>query len=161
MTNFRSVLHRLKNQGADYEDSDEMEGKPLAGLRILAAEDNELNAEILKELLELEEVECELAENGEVAVEKLKASEPGYYDLILMDVQMPVMDGYTASRTIRLCGHPDAKTIPIAAMTAHAFDENIHMALDSGMNAHIAKPVDMNALKTTALQLLENRKKNS
>lgn len=160
VTNFHSVIHHLKNQGAEYEEQED-DGKPLSGLRILAAEDNELNAEILKELLELEEVECELAENGEMAVEKFKSSEPGYYDLILMDVQMPVMDGYTASRTIRLCGHPDAKEIPIAAMTAHAFDENIHMALDSGMNAHIAKPVDMGELKKTAVRLLEERNKKT
>jgi len=154
VTNFRSVVQHLKNRDAQPGPEIGIGDSPLAGRRFLAAEDNELNAEILRELLELEGVTCDVVENGEVAVERFRESAPGYYDLILMDVQMPVMDGYTAARTIRLCGHPDAKSIPIAAMTANAFDEDIHKALDSGMNAHIAKPVDMIILKETILNLL-------
>jgi len=120
----------------------------------LVAEDNELNAEILTELLELEGVVCDVAANGEIALQKLRESERGYYDLILMDIQMPVMDGYQASRHIRMCEHPDAKAIPIAAMTANAFDEDVQRALESGMNAHVAKPVDMEVLKATVVKLL-------
>jgi CheY-like chemotaxis protein len=85
----------------------------------------------------------------------LEAAAPGTYDMILLDVQMPVMDGYTAARRIRESQHPEAKTIPIAAMTANAFEEDVRQALQAGMNAHIAKPVDMNLLKETVASLLQ------
>ena len=88
----------------------------------------------------------------------LRESEPGTYDIILMDVQMPVMDGHTAARAIRALDHPDAKTIPIAAMTANAFEEDIRLALKAGMNAHIAKPVDMGLLKETVAELLRKER---
>lgn len=119
----------------------------LAGLHVLAAEDNELNAEILVELLKMEDVSCEVMKNGKEVVERFKKSESGEFDLILMDVQMPVMDGYEAARRIRSCGHPDAESIPIIAMTANAFAEDVNKALESGMNAHMAKPIDMNKMK--------------
>ena len=119
----------------------------LKGLRFLVAEDNELNAEILFEMMDMEGAQCELAVNGQEAVEMFLGSEPGHYDMILMDVQMPVMNGYEATREIRSCGHPRAESIPIVAMTANAFAEDVCNALDAGMNGHLAKPIDMDAVK--------------
>lgn len=115
----------------------------LAGRRVLVAEDNELNWEVLKELLSDISMELEWAENGKICVEKFQKSEEGYYDVILMDVRMPVMNGYEATSAIRILEHPDAKNIPIIAMTADAFSEDIKRCLDSGMNAHTAKPVNL------------------
>ncbi len=117
------------------------------GLHFLVAEDNELNAEILTEMLEMEGASCELAVNGEKALEMFERSEVGQYDMILMDVQMPIMNGYEATRRIRSCSHPEAKTIPIAAMTANTFAEDVQNALDSGMDGHLAKPINMAAVR--------------
>ncbi|MDO5378951.1 MAG: response regulator, partial [Clostridia bacterium] len=125
----------------------------LEGRRFLAAEDNELNAEILVELLDMEGAACDVAVNGREAVERFEQSQPGAYDAILMDIQMPVMNGYEATRAIRAGSHPLATSIPIIAMTANAFAEDIREALRAGMNAHIAKPVDMEQLKETFLKL--------
>ena len=86
-------------------------------------------------------------QNGEEALKKFESSEVGQYDMIFMDVQMPVMNGYEATQAIRNCSHPMAKKIPIIAMTANAFEDDVRQALDSGMNAHIAKPIDMDKLK--------------
>ncbi len=155
--NLRYVLQQLKNKQTSGEISSDAIGSVLKGLRILGVEDNELNAEIMYELLEAEGAECELAENGEIGVAKFMDSVPGYYDAILMDIQMPVMDGYTATRTIRQSEHPEAKRIPIIALTANAFSEDVHKALDAGMNAHIAKPVDMDIVKKTLAQLLDKK----
>lgn len=132
----------------------EAEEASLAGLNILAAEDNELNAEILCELLNMEDARVTVAPNGKEAVELFCASEPGTYDLILMDVMMPVMGGLEATRAIRGSGRPDANKIPIIAMTANAFSEDVSASLESGMNAHLAKPVDMNVLKSTVARIL-------
>ncbi len=123
---------------------------------MLAAEDNEINAEILTDLLDIEDVTCEIAQNGQEAVDKFNASEPGRYDMIFMDVQMPVMNGYEATRAIRASKHPSAKSIPIIAMTANAFDDDVRQALDSGMNAHLAKPIDMEKLKKIIAELRED-----
>ena len=131
------------------EDQDDI----LEGKRILAAEDIELNAEILTELLKMAGAECDWASNGQEALEKFQKSAPGRYDMILMDVQMPVMDGYEATGAIRRCGHPQAKTVPIVAMTANAFSEDVKEALDAGMNAHLAKPIDMERLKAVAREV--------
>jgi len=149
-----AVRQVLDPQSTETEAEEEYS---LSGLHFLAAEDNELNAEILRELLDLEGASCELAENGEVAVKMLEASAPGHFDMVLMDVQMPVMDGYEAARAIRSSRHPDAERIPIAAMTANAFDEDVRHALDAGMDAHVSKPVDMNLLKKTVVELLRLR----
>ncbi len=130
-------------------DENAMEGR-----MFLVAEDNSLNAEILTEILDIEGAKCELAVNGKEAVEKFMASEPGYYDMILMDVQMPVMNGYEATRQIRACGHPEAGTIPIVAMTANTFAEDVRNAMDAGMDGHLAKPIDMAAMRELVGKLL-------
>ena len=121
----------------------------LDGMRFLCAEDNELNAEILMELLKFEGAECTICENGKRILEAFEQSVPGEYDMILMDVQMPVMNGYEATEAIRRSSHEQAKTIPIIAMTANAFSEDMQHSLAAGMNAHISKPVDMKLLKKT------------
>ena len=113
--------------------------------------------EIIVELLKMEGAECTVCENGQLAVETFTASEENTINLILMDVQMPVMNGYEAMKAIRSSGHPIAETIPIIAMTANAFVEDIHDALDAGMNVHVAKPVDMQVLKETVAQVIGGR----
>ncbi len=131
----------------------------MEGRLFLVAEDNELNAEILTEMLHIEGARCEVAPNGKIAAEMFERSAPGYYDMVLMDVQMPVMNGYEATRAIRASAHPDAKDIPIVAMTANTFAEDVKNALDAGMDAHLAKPIDMDAVRATVARLLEKRKK--
>ena len=131
------------------EETDEQDGNILQGMRLLCAEDNELNAEILAELLKIEGAECTICENGERVLEAFEQSAPGDYDMILMDVQMPVMNGYEATKAIRRSSHELAKTIPIIAMTANAFSEDIQHSLAAGMNAHISKPVEMKVLEKT------------
>ena len=127
----------------------------LTGLHILAAEDNALNAEILSELLDMEGASCVICEDGQKTVTAFTIAPPGTYDLILMDVQMPNMNGYDATRAIRASAHPEARTIPIVAMTANAFAEDVQAALDAGMNGHIAKPVDMATMKKTLSKVLK------
>ncbi len=129
----------------------------LAGRRFLAAEDNELNAEILTEMLEMEGASCQVAPDGQKALEMFQNSQPGTYDLILMDMQMPVMNGYDAARAIRACGHPQAASIPIVAMTANAFAEDVRNALDAGMDGHLSKPIDMNAVREMIGRLLDRK----
>ena len=130
----------------------------LAGRRILMAEDVEQNAEILEDLLSLEDMETEHAENGEIAVRMFSEKPEGYYDAILMDIRMPVMDGLTATRTIRELDRPDAKKIPIIAMTADVFDEDVKRSLQAGMNAHLAKPVEPEKLYSTMSELIREAK---
>ena len=115
----------------------------LSGCRVLLAGDNDLNWEIAEELLSAEGLELEWAENGQICVDKFQAAAAGYYDAILMDLRMPVMTGYEATRAIRNLERPDAKKIPIIAMTADAFAEDIQKCLEAGMNAHVAKPIDV------------------
>ena len=129
------------------------------GMRALLVEDNMINMEIAQMLLEQTGFLIETAENGEIALEMVAASEPGYYDVILMDVQMPVMDGYAATQAIR--NLPDARVagIPIIAMTANAFQEDIKKAEETGMNGHIAKPLDIPGMKATLQQVLKKASK--
>ena len=127
----------------------ERDGNILQGMRFLCAEDNELNAEILTELLKIEGAECTICENGEEILKAFEQSAPGDYDMILMDVQMPVMNGYEATKAIRRSSHELAKKIPIIAMTANAFSEDIQHSLAAGMNAHVSKPVEMRVLEKT------------
>lgn len=122
--------------------------------RILLAEDNELNQEIATAILGDAGFATEVADNGQIAVDMLKKSEPGYYQLILMDVRMPVMDGYEATRKIRKLDDPKLASIPILAMTANAFEEDKQEALNSGMNGHLAKPIDVKILLDTLDKIL-------
>ena len=131
------------------EETDEQDGNILQGMRFLCAEDNELNAEILTELLKIEGAECTICENGDEVLKAFEQSAPGDYDMILMDVQMPVMNGYEATKAIRRSSHELAKKIPIIAMTANAFSEDIQHSLAAGMNAHVSKPVEMTVLEKT------------
>lgn len=129
----------------------------LRGIRVLAAEDNSLNSEILKFILEDMGINVNLVENGELAVKAFEESRPGEYAMILMDIMMPVMDGYEASRIIRNMKRPDAAKIPIIALTANAFAEDIVRSSEAGMDAHITKPIDENKLKECMLRLLASR----
>ncbi|MBN2955265.1 ATP-binding protein [Blautia massiliensis (ex Durand et al. 2017)] len=134
---------------AAQEETDEQDGNILQGMRFLCAEDNELNAEILTELLKIEGAKCTICENGEEILKAFEQSAPGDYDMILMDIQMPVMNGYEATKAIRRSSHELAKTVPIIAMTANAFSEDIQHSLAAGMNAHVSKPVEMKVLEKT------------
>ena len=127
---------------------------PLEGRHILIVEDLPENAEIVQDLLELEGVETEIAENGQIALEKFERSQPASFDAILMDLRMPVMDGLEATRRIRALPRPDAKTVPIIALTANAFESDIRASLDAGMDAHLAKPTDTDCLYATIKRLI-------
>ena len=124
------------------------------GRRVLLVEDNMVNMEIAKMILSKSGFTVETAENGKIAVDMVASSEPGYYDVVLMDIQMPVMDGYEATRRIRALSSPDLARIPILAMTANAFKEDELAALEAGMQAHIAKPVDIKLLMKTLASVL-------
>lgn len=142
---FKSTLFYGLKKYMNPEESADKPAAPeadLSGRRVLVAEDNDLNWEILQALLSDIGMEPEWAENGKICLEKFLASEAGTYDIILMDVRMPVMNGYEATKSIRASDHPDARKIPIVAMTADAFSEDIKKCLDSGMNAHTAKPIN-------------------
>lgn len=132
----------------------------LEGMCFLAAEDNEINAEILQEILSMENARCEIVENGQLAVERFQNSYEGEFDAILMDVQMPVMNGYDATRAIRALERRDAKEITIIAMTANAFVEDEKEALDAGMNVHLAKPINMELLKKVIMQYTKRKNEN-
>ena len=129
----------------------------LKGTRLLLVEDNELNREIAEELLEESGFVVETAFNGSIAVDMVGNSEPGYYSLILMDVQMPVMNGYDAARAIRALENPKLASIPIVAMTANAFDEDRRLALESGMNDHVTKPINVSKLMNTIAEQLADK----
>ncbi len=129
----------------------------LEGMHFLAAEDNEINAEILREILSIEGAECEIVENGRLAVERFESAAEGTFDAILMDVQMPVMNGYDATRAIRALKREDAGEIPIIAMTANAFAEDEKEALAAGMNIHLAKPIDIALLRKVIKQCVQRK----
>ena len=129
----------------------------LAGRRVLLAEDVAINAEIITMVLSMREVETELAVNGRIAVDMFAANEPGYYDAILMDMRMPEMDGLEATRLIRSMGKEDSETIPIIALTANAFDEDVQRSIQAGLNAHLSKPVDPDTLFETLESLVARR----
>ncbi len=126
----------------------------LAGRRVLLAEDVAVNAEIMETILQMRDVRTEIAGNGRLAAEKFAASEPGYYDAVLMDVRMPEMDGLTAARAIRAMEREDAARVPIIALTANAFDEDVQRSLQAGMNAHLSKPVQPDVLFETLERLI-------
>ncbi len=149
----RRGIEQAANTGMEEEKILEI----LSGRRVLMAEDVEQNAEILADLLEMEEMVPEHAENGQKAVEMFAQSGEGYYDIILMDVRMPVMDGLSATKAIRAMGRPDAQTIPIIAMTANVFDEDVEKSLQAGMNAHLSKPVEPDRLYETMVRMILQR----
>lgn len=143
---FKSTLYHALRQYMDIETEDDQtlnQNIDLSGRRILLAEDNELNWEVAKELLSDLGVELDWAEDGQICLDKFQSSPEGYYDAILMDIRMPHMTGYEATKSIRGLDHPDALTIPIIAMSADAFSDDIQHCLKCGMNAHIAKPIDV------------------
>ncbi len=139
-------------QGVSAEEA--MRGERFAGHRILVAEDNELNREIAAEIFAMAGLSVEMAENGREAVEKFEASAPGEFEMIFMDIQMPEMNGYEASREIRALPREDAESIPIVAMTANAFAEDILDARAAGMNDHVAKPLELDKLFGTMARYL-------
>ena len=158
VSNFRNAVSQLTKADEEEEPEEEVGEYSMEGLNILAAEDNPINAEILEELLDIEGATVTICENGKITVETFLNSEPGTYKVIFMDVQMPIMNGYQAAKAIRECDHPEAKTIPIIAMTANAFDDDKKAAYDAGMNAHVAKPINMDVLKKTVAKLLGGNK---
>ncbi len=146
----RRVMGNLKMEQGSQSDV-------VRGMHILVVDDIEVNRIILVKILSSLGADCDVAATGQEAVEKFEASSISAYDLILMDVQMPVMDGYTATRKIRSSDHPAAQTVPIIAMTANAFVDDVRDAIKSGMDAHIAKPVQLDKLKATIQQVLDKR----
>jgi signal transduction histidine kinase/DNA-binding response OmpR family regulator len=155
---FRKIVEDLgldkQGEGAGIET---VETNPLAGLIFLVAEDNTINADVLKELLEVEGARCEIAGNGKAAVAMFRNSRPGYYDMILMDIRMPLMDGYEATAAIRSLPKEDAATVPILAMTADTMEEDVERAFACGMNAHIPKPLNIQVLNQAVHKLREKR----
>lgn len=127
----------------------------LKGRRVLLAEDVSVNAEIMIMVLAMREMQADHAENGRIAVEKFAEHEENYYDAVLMDMRMPEMDGLEATRRIRAMSRPDAKTIPIIALTANAFDEDVRHSMQAGLNAHLSKPVEPEALFKTLEELIK------
>lgn len=142
-------VENTSDQEIVYEESEDINGRKITnfnGIRILLCEDHPLNQRIARNLLERKNCIVEIAEDGVIGVDKFAKSEVGYYDMILMDIRMPNMDGLDATRRIRELSRPDAKSVPIVAMSANAYQEDVQMSLDAGMNAHLAKPVEPDAL---------------
>lgn len=156
LSTFKDVIQRV--MGNLKKAKQDKNSEVVKGKHILVVDDIEVNRMILVKILSTLGAFCDMAEDGQKAVEMFEKSKPGEYDLIFMDVQMPVMDGYMATRTIRSGSHPSAKTIPIIAMTANAFVDDVRDAIDSGMNAHIAKPVQLDKLKETIQQVFHSQK---
>ncbi len=151
------IMEMREEESGESEAAETEKDEGLQGLHFLAAEDNEINAEILSEILSMEGATCEIAENGKLALERFANAEEGAFDAILMDVQMPVMNGYDATRAIRAMNRGDAGKIPIIAMTANAFAEDERDALNAGMNVHLAKPIDVDLLKQVIRQYVHGK----
>ncbi len=154
LSNLEVAIHRKKTQTNAESENQSI----LQGMRFLCAEDNELNAEILTEILEMYEAECIIYSNGVEIVQAFKDVKPGEYDAILMDIQMPGMNGLEATKLIRNGENPLGKTIPIIAMTANAFSEDVKHCIAAGMDAHVAKPLDIDVLEKTLRGIVENTK---
>ncbi|MDE6184033.1 MAG: response regulator, partial [Lachnospiraceae bacterium] len=153
---FLSELREILESPFTVQETEDsvIEESNFKGKKILLVEDNEINQEIAVEILKELGFIMDVADDGSVAVDKVKASNPGQYDLILMDIQMPIMDGYEAARQIRALDTPALANIPIIAMTANAFEEDRKAAFDAGMNAHIAKPIDTKKLVELLKEIL-------
>ncbi len=154
---FKEKVEEMQKVLKDRSIPDIEQDNNLEGLHFLAAEDNEINAEILSEILLIEGAECEIVGNGKLAVERFINSTEGEFDAILMDVQMPVMNGYDATRAIRALERKDAAKIPIIAMTANAFAEDEKEAIKAGMDVHMAKPIDLELLKKVIKQCIQGK----
>lgn len=139
------------------QSDDGTQGADLAGLHVMIAEDNDINWEIIETLLDSCGIYCERAETGRECVDKLMAAPPDTYDLVLMDVQMPVLNGRDATRELRACNRPDLRQIPVAAMTADAFAEDVQACMDAGMDAHISKPIELDKVLMTMRKLLTRK----
>ena len=145
LSNLEMTIARTKTNSATGKENESI----LKGMKFLCAEDNELNAEILKEILQMYDAECTIYSNGEEIARTFKEVKPGEYDAILMDIQMPKMNGLEATKAIRSGSNPLGKTIPIIAMTANAFSEDVQHCIEAGMDAHVAKPLDIAVLEKT------------
>ncbi len=159
---FRSTLYEKLSEAlgkAKSSAGQEDDKSDIAGMRILVAEDNDINWEIISMLLSMHGITAERAENGQLAVDRMKNAEKGDFDLIFMDIQMPVMNGLDAARAIRALPDPWAAGIPIIAMTADAFSENVAECIAAGMNGHIAKPIDMKLVLKEIRRIREEQKK--
>ncbi len=154
LSELRNCLYSIVNAEETKDLDDKKDLSALHTGRILLAEDNELNQEIAAAILSEAGFSTEIASNGQIAVDMLKNSKPGYYRLILMDIQMPVMGGYEATRIIRNLEDKELSSVPILAMTANAFEEDRQEALRCGMNGHIAKPIDIDKLFDTLNEVL-------
>lgn len=152
---FSFTLHLKWAEEEKQEVASEKAVLDLKGKRIMIAEDNELNQEIIQTILEDYGIVVEIAADGQIAVDMMKASAPGYYDMIFMDIMMPNLNGLDATRQIRRLSHPDSKTIPIVAMTANAFAEEKKQSAASGMNAHLSKPLSIEKLQETLIKFLQ------
>lgn len=152
------ALEAVNTEKTEITETCSEEMRKAKDLKVLLVEDNDLNREIAEEFLRIGGIEMETAENGQIAVEQFLSSAPGTFDAILMDLQMPVKDGLTATREIRASSHQQAKTIPIIAMTANAFEEDVKRCLNAGMNGHLAKPLDLERMLATIENIvLKNR----
>ena len=146
LANFSNVVNEARQETRAKEPET---GTILKGMRFLCAEDNVLNAEILSALLDMQEASCVIYPDGQQLVDAFESVKPGDFDAILMDVQMPVMNGLDATQAIRRSANPLGKTIPIVAMTANAFSSDVQQCLDAGMDAHVSKPLDIATLERT------------
>ena len=147
LSNFQRVLDTYYQNKANTEE-EENNSNDFSGVKILVAEDNEINAEIITELLDSIGIKCVIAEDGLEALRVFTEESPDEFDMIFMDIQMPIMDGYESARRIRASNNTRAKSIPIIAMTANAFEDDVKASMASGMNAHISKPIDFERLKS-------------
>ena len=159
-TRFSLVIPFLPDDSIEMQTEQTQSAGAVQGIendKILLVEDYEINMEIARFVLENEGAQVQEAWNGKEAVDLFAASEPGGYDVILMDLMMPVMDGYTATKKIRSLERSDAKTIPIIAMTANAFQEDAEKCIAVGMNAHLAKPLNIEKMMTTIFHLVKKK----
>ena len=143
---FGLVNHAQEEKNKETEKPEILENISLKGRKALVVEDNKLNREITKHILEKNEIIVDEAEDGLIALEKVKAADAGYYDFILMDIQMPNMNGYTATKEIRNLKDAEKAQTPIVAMTANAFEEDRVKAFECGMNGHLIKPINVDAM---------------
>ena len=152
------IAHRTRAANMSKSEAQNEIKADLEGRRVLLAEDVEVNADIMVMVLAMRGVTADVAENGRIALEKFSAQPEGTFDAILMDMRMPEMDGLEATRAIRALDRADSKTVPIIALTANAFDEDVQRSLQAGMNAHLSKPVEPDVLYGTLESLIPEEK---